>query len=502
MIVFILVIVLMTGTAVVLSGPKPNSIWLAGIFTGSALLTVGFMYYFAKSGGLPGHLEWLFFVAPRIRRFFEYATITIDEMSRLLAVGRAVFLFFSAGFAVAASDRFHRRAKAAMYAFAGAYSLLNYVIYEPVVYARLFGGDADQWEKGTATAFRLCNTVYMLATAALFFVQWRRLKTPWLKNQFMVIVIAVLSQQLIFCLFGILSPMQVSHAFAVNSAFLGKLYYGWPSQVQWYTVIAVGMISAVLGTIALWKYNRMQAAIGKPELTLEKRLKANHLAVRVYTHATKNQLLAQKVILRKIGRAVQESRENNAEIAKYVEQLQLSNEQMLQRMDELYNTFKTNRMFLKPTPVRDIYREAIDKFGDNGMMQRLRTKTLEDADVLADKPYLIQAICNLLSNAFDAIQAKYGGDGGNVDFNVYRDGEMVVLEIRDDGIGIERGARKNIFEPFFTTKNTNNNWGLGLSYVQQTVKAHYGYVRFESTAGEGTVFYVFLPAYRGSAGKA
>jgi Signal transduction histidine kinase len=498
MILFILVILLMTGTAVVLSRPEPNSIWLAGIFAGSALLTVGFLYYFAKSGGLPDHLEWLFFVAPRIRRFFEYSTVTIDEMSRLLAVGRAVFLFFSAGFAVAVSDKFRGRTKTAMYGVAGAYSLLNYLIFEPGVYSRLISSHSDEWNNVTATAFRLGNTAYTAAAAVLLFWQWKRLRTPWLKKQFMVILIAVWNQQLIFFLFGILSPMQVSHAFAVNSAFLGKLYYSWPSRVQWYAVVAIGTISAVLGTIALWKYNRLQAVIGKPEITLEKKISENHLGVRVYTHAIKNQLLAQKVILRKIGGAVQALKEKNDEIETYVRQLQVSNEQMLQRMDELYNTFKTNRMFLKPTSVRDIYHDAVGKFGDNAMVRRLRTNTLEDARVLADKPYIVQSICNILTNAFEAIQTKYNGEGGEVLFDIYRDGDMVVLEIRDNGIGIERGAQKKIFEPFFTTKNTNTNWGLGLSYVQQTAKAHYGYVRFESIAGEGTVFYVFLPAYRGS----
>ena len=501
MILFILVILLMTGTAVALSGPKPNTIRLAGIFAGNALLTVGFLYYFAKSGGLPGNLEWLFFVTPRLRRFFEYSTITIDELSRLLVVGRSVFLFFSASFIVAVSDRFSRRAKTAMYWFAGAYSLLNYMIYEPVIYARLIGSHSGKWEEIAAIAFRIGNSVFILAAALLLFMQWKRLKTPWLKNQFMVILIAVWNQMLIFFLFGILSPMQVSRAFAVNSAFLGKLYYSGPSRVQWYAVIAVGMISAVLGTIALWKYNRLQAATGKPELTLAKKLKENHMGVRVYTHAIKNQLLAQKVILRKIGGFIRESREKYSDIEKYVEQLQLSNEQLLQRMDELYNTFKTNRMFLKPTAVRDIYHEAVGKLGVSGMMQRLRTNTLEDAVIMADKPYFVQSIVNLLSNAFDAISAKYGGNEGEVLFNVYREGDMVVFEIRDNGIGIERGEHKKIFEPFFTKKNTNTNWGIGLSYVQQTVKAHYGYVRFESIPGEGTVFYVFLPVYRGSSGS-
>jgi CheY-like chemotaxis protein len=71
-------------------------------------------------------------------------------------------------------------------------------------------------------------------------------------------------------------------------------------------------------------------------------------------------------------------------------------------------------------------------------------------------------------------------------------GPHLVLEVQDNGSGMDRETQSRIFDPFFTTKFTGR--GLGLSAVQGILRAHKGALELRSRPGEGSTFRVFLPA--------
>ena len=70
--------------------------------------------------------------------------------------------------------------------------------------------------------------------------------------------------------------------------------------------------------------------------------------------------------------------------------------------------------------------------------------------------------------------------------------EFVQVEVRDTGVGIPEKNLEHIFDPFFTSKDEGS--GLGLSISHQIVKEHGGYVEIQSKLGEGTTFFINLPA--------
>ena len=70
----------------------------------------------------------------------------------------------------------------------------------------------------------------------------------------------------------------------------------------------------------------------------------------------------------------------------------------------------------------------------------------------------------------------------------------VCIEVRDTGAGMSSETLEHIFEPFFTTKQPGEGSGLGLAVAHGIVQTHEGAITVTSRAGEGTSFFVYLPA--------
>jgi len=113
-------------------------------------------------------------------------------------------------------------------------------------------------------------------------------------------------------------------------------------------------------------------------------------------------------------------------------------------------------------------------------------------DINVDRDAIGQAILNLLSNAM-----KYSGESRQIELRVYKKDSNVVIEVSDQGIGINPAQQKRIFEKFYRVPSEQNQripgTGLGLALVFHIVKAHEGHVEVRSAAGEGSTFSIHLP---------
>ena len=86
-------------------------------------------------------------------------------------------------------------------------------------------------------------------------------------------------------------------------------------------------------------------------------------------------------------------------------------------------------------------------------------------------------------------------DSKNINKNheiiLYEGTDCALIEISDNGSGIEEGFLEKIFQPFFTTKEKGS--GLGLPFVKRTINAHGGILRVKSKLNQGTTFSIYLP---------
>lgn len=139
-----------------------------------------------------------------------------------------------------------------------------------------------------------------------------------------------------------------------------------------------------------------------------------------------------------------------------------------------------------------------------GEQFRLNTQLDEGTGLVkADPGQVDQIIMNLVVNARDALE-----NGGEITIetaNVELDdnfvrvnagsipGSYVMIDVRDNGIGMTEEVKRRIFEPFFTTKEQGRGTGLGLATVYGIVKQSGGYILVTSELGQGSSFKVFFP---------
>lgn len=117
-----------------------------------------------------------------------------------------------------------------------------------------------------------------------------------------------------------------------------------------------------------------------------------------------------------------------------------------------------------------------------GVLWKLSVKP-ESLTVKVDASQIQQVLINLIKNASEAFSHQ---TDRLITLSAYQVDGTVIIEVADNGDGIEPEALENIFIPFYTTKKTGS--GIGLSLSRQILQQHNGQLNVESQVGKGTVF--------------
>ena len=110
----------------------------------------------------------------------------------------------------------------------------------------------------------------------------------------------------------------------------------------------------------------------------------------------------------------------------------------------------------------------------------------ETPEIPFDSDKLKQAFMNVVLNAMEAMP-----QGGVLKVSTIMDEDRVGIKVVDNGVGISAEDLAHLFEPFFTKKTRGT--GLGLANVKRILEEHGGNVEIESTLGEGTEVFLWLP---------
>ncbi|MCK5075620.1 MAG: PAS domain S-box protein [Calditrichia bacterium] len=129
--------------------------------------------------------------------------------------------------------------------------------------------------------------------------------------------------------------------------------------------------------------------------------------------------------------------------------------------------------------------------------------------IKADPSQIEQILINLVINARDAIRMKNGftnarrihiktssfflSESNMLRHSDLKKGNYLVIEVSDNGIGMDKETMGNIFNSFFTTKDEGKGTGLGLSIVYSIIKQNDGDIQVNSELGEGASFEIYWP---------
>jgi len=114
--------------------------------------------------------------------------------------------------------------------------------------------------------------------------------------------------------------------------------------------------------------------------------------------------------------------------------------------------------------------------------------------IIADQ--LTQVLLNLLINAADALEERARGEGQIVVSTRCED-DRVVLQVTDNGKGMDADTAARVFDEFFTTKPVGKGTGLGLSLSRELIREAGGSLHLDSTPGVGTTATINFPVPNG-----
>jgi len=144
--------------------------------------------------------------------------------------------------------------------------------------------------------------------------------------------------------------------------------------------------------------------------------------------------------------------------------------------------------------INTVLKDAVNTLKNLTKTRNINIKTTSKSYyIYADYDEMFQLIKNILENAI-----KYGKENGQVDINVQRDIDNLIIVIKDDGIGIPKEDQTRIFERFYRvdkarSKSTGGT-GLGLSIVKHIVLNYDGHIELDSIENKGTTVSVYIPS--------
>lgn len=188
----------------------------------------------------------------------------------------------------------------------------------------------------------------------------------------------------------------------------------------------------------------------------------------------------------------------NGKQSEFVDDIKVSGINLLEMIDEILDISKieANAMTLNVTEF--LLSQAIDEvvnivkpLADKKSISINKTLNKERA-IFADFQKIRQILYNLLSNAI-----KYSPNKGTIEISAEFNNDNFIIEVKDNGIGIDLKDQRRIFEKFVQLENAytkkESSTGLGLTITKELVEMHKGEIIIESAIGKGTIFIITIP---------
>ncbi len=225
----------------------------------------------------------------------------------------------------------------------------------------------------------------------------------------------------------------------------------------------------------------------KTALQAEK-LAATGRLVRTLAHEVRNPL---NNINLSVEQLMQQEQDDDGYV--YQEIIMRNSKRIGDIITELLNASRVSTLIKKgPAILQSVMENAIAAANDRFTLKKIGLKmNFIDAPAISlmDEEKIQMAFLNIIINAIEAMEEE----AGLLQIFITSVEEEHVVEIKDNGIGINEESMQRLFEPYFTSKR--NGMGLGLASTLNIIQSHNAHVDVKSELGKGTSFIIGFPKY-------
>lgn len=144
---------------------------------------------------------------------------------------------------------------------------------------------------------------------------------------------------------------------------------------------------------------------------------------------------------------------------------------------------------LKRQDLRGLLRDFVDTYASAWPGLALELAAPRSVPVDVDRDLIRQVLVNLCANSSQAL----AGRPGRVTFHPAAHGDVVILEVTDDGPGVPPDIVRRMFEPYISSRDSHRGMGLGLAISRKILLDHGGDLDLHDTGRQGTTFHLILP---------
>lgn len=327
--------------------------------------------------------------------------------------------------------------------------------------------------------------VYLLLPFWVLFRRWRYTCIKTKKQHAIILAICFFILDVFFLCFIAMAPLHIL------SPRLDTLLRFDSSTVlienQIFAYFSIAMLLALnVALFLLWRSRILEQVDFMRKTTIRKNTRFLAADLRGMMHSYKNSLLSIEILTMKINNhfGSEESRNEVQEIGAIARDSINS----IGRFLDIFNTLRLSPENIEPAAcvARALQETSIPP------NIKVENQLLPDVYIYADAYHITKMFRNLIDNAVEAIEAANRQDG-QIIITMVREDNWAVIDLRDNGCGIEKKHLRKIFNPLYSTKQSYVNWGIGLSYVKKVLHAHLGSIYVESAAQKYTDFQILLP---------
>jgi nitrogen fixation/metabolism regulation signal transduction histidine kinase len=232
----------------------------------------------------------------------------------------------------------------------------------------------------------------------------------------------------------------------------------------------------------------------------QKEIEAWHKLIRILTHEIMNSVtpitsLSETMLMllqteEKAPKPISEVTDEDMEDLTFsLNTIQKRSEGLLHFVDDYRRLTKIKQLELEKMRVKAVLEDITNLLQSEFKREKvtLDLNIRSDFEIAIDEKLVAQVLINLLTNARHAVE---GTENPTVTIKAYYEERQKVIEIQDNGCGIEPQKMDQIFIPFFSTKEQGS--GIGLSLSRQIMKKHKGDLKVRSELGKGASFFLIF----------